>query len=96
VLQQAPSTQKPDAHWLPERQAPPGDFFAVQLPPSQKLPDVQSASAVHDVLQMAPPHVYGAHDVAAPPMHEPVPLHVLAAVWLPWVHAPAPHVVPAA
>jgi hypothetical protein len=34
-LQQTPSTQLPDEHWLAAEQAAPWVFFAVQVPASQ-------------------------------------------------------------
>jgi hypothetical protein len=51
-LQQTPSAQKPEVHWLPPPQEAPSTFFAVQVPPApQKNPALQSASAAQAARQ---------------------------------------------
>jgi hypothetical protein len=51
VLQQTPSTQKPEAQSVPFVQVPPG-FLRPQLWLTHAMPEVQSASVVHDGLHV--------------------------------------------
>ena len=51
VLQQTPSTQLPDEHWLFAEQMAPLAYFAVQERFWQKCVEMQFASAVHEVGQ---------------------------------------------
>jgi hypothetical protein len=54
VVQQTDCWQKPLAHSADTEQATPGGFF-VHAPPTQTLGATQSASTVHDPLQVDPP-----------------------------------------
>ena len=58
VLQQNPSTQAPDAHWLAAVQAVPVALLATQALDEQKSPLAQSVSAAQEVLQADAPHTY--------------------------------------
>ena len=48
VLQQTPSTQLPEVHWVAPVQATPLPSFGAQLVPLQKLPAEQLASEAHE------------------------------------------------
>jgi hypothetical protein len=54
-LQQTPSTQLPEAQVRPAVQAVPSGVLAVQAPPAQWLPVLQSASVLQGLAQEAPP-----------------------------------------
>jgi len=61
-LQHTPSAQKPEAHSAPPLQEAPSTFFGPHVPAWQKLPALQSVSALHEArqvpvpLQVALPH----------------------------------------
>jgi hypothetical protein len=55
ALQQTPSVQKPEVHWLPALQEVPPANFGVQAPPLQKWPDLHWLSAVQEVMQLEAP-----------------------------------------
>jgi hypothetical protein len=98
VLQQTPSAQAPEVHWLVPVQAPPrsrlGEHMLVVV--SQNEPLAQFASAVHAVgeqtvefMQLTPPGQ--AAVVAVPGTHAPLPSQAAGVVvsWLP-VHDEVP------
>jgi hypothetical protein len=95
--QQTPSTQLPLSHSPPAPQIWPRRFFPHE-PPSQMLPDAQSASLAQAARQAVPLQLYGAHDCVVAGLHAPAPSQLRARVA---VVAPAgqdadAHSVPAA
>jgi hypothetical protein len=97
VLQQTPSTQLPNAHWLgaDALQAWPFIFLARQVPPAplQYVPDAQSMSVLQVLAQAFAEHMNGAHACALatqlPFEHWPASVSV-AALW----QVACEHVVP--
>jgi hypothetical protein len=99
VLQQMPSTQKPDAQSVPtpDGHGPPIGILP-QLMAVHVLPDVHSLVAEHVVRQLVPDvaQVYGAHEFVIAGRHIPAPSHVRAADSVDPVQLWAAQLVPAA
>jgi hypothetical protein len=93
LLQQTPSVQLPDVHWLEARHVAPFACFAAHDPALQKSPVTQSASDAHVVKQLVAPHTNGAHAVVVGVPHAPDPSHPAALVATPLVQEGALHVV---
>lgn len=56
ALQQNPSTQLPETHWFPPRQAEPFPYFPTHVPPTwQKFSAAQSPSAAHELKHVVLP-----------------------------------------
>jgi hypothetical protein len=93
VLQQNPSTQLPEVHWLAAVHAVPFAAFAVQVVPEQKSPEMQSVSAAQLVLQAVAPHTSGVQLVVVAAGQLPAPSQLAAAVATPFAQLAARHEV---
>ncbi len=93
VLQQNPSAQKPEAHWLAAVQVPPLVFLATQAVPEQKSPAMQSVSAAHVSLHAVAPQTSGEQVWVATAGQAPAPLQLAASVATPLAQLAARHAV---
>jgi hypothetical protein len=81
VPQQTPSTQKPERHWSLLVQSWPSPNFP-QLPLTQRLGAVHSASVVQLIRQLRWSQDDGAQEMPTPTMHAPSPSQTLAGIRL--------------
>jgi hypothetical protein len=72
-MQQTPSAQNPEAHWLAAVQAVPGVRLARHLVWSQKNPFWHSPSALHVEAQELPMHMVAAQPRWLPAWQLPLP-----------------------
>jgi hypothetical protein len=91
LLQQKPSAQNPDVHWLAALHEPPFAFLATQAVAEQKSPAMQSVSAAQVILHAGDPHTNGAQLLVAAVGHAPAPLQLAAAVAMPLVQLAVRH-----
>jgi hypothetical protein len=85
LLQQNPSTQAPDVHWLLAEQTAPVarqvvPVQATHLPPVHCAPAAQFAVVVHETVQAVAPQMNGVQVVVMAVGQAPAPLQVAAAV----------------
>jgi hypothetical protein len=96
LLQQTPSAQNPEAHWLAAVHDTPRGCGVTHKPPLQKKPLAQFASVVQLKPQTAPAHAFGLQLLVVAAKQVPAPSHVRADVSSALVHEPATHTVPGA
>jgi hypothetical protein len=96
LLQQTPSTQKPESHSVDALQENPA-FFRPQLPETHLRPVTQSASVVQLARQVVEPtvHEYGSQTIVVPDTQLPVPSQTRMPSSSESLQVPAPQVVPA-
>jgi hypothetical protein len=95
--QQTLSTHSFDAHCESSEQEVPSGCFGTHwwVVPSQRLPVLQSASALHVPLHAVAPQAYAPHECVVSAAHVPLPAQLAATVSTPLLHAAVRHCVDA-